>query len=75
MEEREAGRVWNKIISTCRSDVLMYMQAPCCTHPNIQWFNNTLIETSTEDIELRLCVDQPVIQEGSSLQVFELFVK
>ena len=27
----------------------------CCTHPNMPWFIKTLNETTTEDIELRLC--------------------
>ena len=25
-------------------------EAPCCTHPNMPWFNKTLNETTTEDI-------------------------
>ena len=27
----------------------------CCTHPNMPWFIKTLNETTTENIELRLC--------------------
>ena len=29
-------------------------EAPCCTHPNMPWFNKTLSEITTEDIELRV---------------------
>ena len=49
-------------------------EAPCCTHPNMPWFNKTLSETTTEDIELRLCGDQPTTNEDIPLQVIELFV-
>ena len=49
-------------------------EAPCCTRPNMPWFNKTLCETTTEDIELRVCGDQPVANEDTFLQVIELFV-
>ena len=49
-------------------------EAPCCTHPNMPWFNKTLSETTTEDIELRVCGDEPTTNEDTPLQVIELFV-
>ena len=49
--------------------------APCCTHPNMPWFNKTLSETTTEDIELRVCGDQLVNNEDTPLQVIEIFVR
>ena len=57
---------WTSVEYVNMSQRCPYVQAPCCTHPNIQWFNNTLNETTTEDIELRLCVDQHVIRERLS---------
>ena len=50
-------------------------EAPCCTHPNMPWFNKTLSETTTEDIELRLCGDMNIDEEDIPLQVIELFVR
>ena len=51
------------------------VEAPCCTHPNMPWFTKTLSETTTEDIQLRLCVDQPVTDdEEILLQLIELYV-
>ena len=50
-------------------------EAPCCTHPNMPWFNKTLSETTTEDIELRVCGDQHVSDEDTLLQMIELFVR
>ena len=50
-------------------------EAPCCTHPNMPWFNKTLNETTTEDIEVRMCGDQPTSNEDTPLQVIELYVQ
>ena len=30
-------------------------EGPCCTNPKMPWFIKTLNETTTEDIELRMC--------------------
>ena len=73
--------------SCCNYNVLFYNdslwdgqqclseEAPCCTHPNMPWFNKTLSETTTEDIELRVCGDQHVSDEDTLLQMIELFVR
>ena len=50
-------------------------EAPCCTHPNLPWFNKTLSETTTEDIELRVCGDYGITNEDTPLEVIELFVR
>ena len=50
------------------------VEAPCCTHPNMPWFNKTLSETTTEDIELRVCQDQSTGDEDTLLQVIELYI-
>ena len=50
-------------------------EASCCTpYPNLPWFTKTLDETTTEDIEVRLCQDQGIDDEDTLLQVTELFV-
>ena len=52
------------------------VEAPCCTHPNMPWFIKTLNETTTEDIELRVCGDQIANNdEDTPLEVIELFVR
>ena len=50
------------------------VEAPCCTHPNLPWFNKTLNGTTNEDIEVRVCGDQPTSNEDTPLQVIELYV-
>ena len=50
-------------------------EASCCTpHPNMPWFTKTLSETTTEDIEVRVCQDESTSNEDTLLQVIELFV-
>ena len=48
--------------------------APCCTHPNMPWFIKTLNETTTEDIELRVCGSAGIGAEDTPIKVIELFV-
>ena len=50
-------------------------EAPCCTHPNMPWFKKTLSETTTENIELRVCGDDGIDNEDTPLQVIKLFVR
>ena len=50
------------------------VEAPCCTHPNMPWFTKTLGETTTEDIQLRLCQDNSLDDEETLLQSFSLYV-
>ena len=50
------------------------LEAPCCTHPNMPWFKKTLSETTTEDIELRVCATQSSSSEDTPLELIELFV-
>ena len=49
-------------------------EAPCCTHPNMPWFNKALSEVTTENIELRVCGDTNVADEDSPLEMIELFI-
>ena len=51
------------------------LEASCCTHPNMPWFLKTLNETTTDDIELRVCANfQDSYCEDTPLQFVELFV-
>ena len=50
------------------------IEAPCCSHPNMPWFNKTLSEATTEDIELRVCSFQIFSSGSTPLELIELFV-
>ena len=56
------------------SSVMVHEEAPCCIHPNIPWFTKTLGETTTEDIQLRLCVSRENADEETLLQLISLYV-
>ena len=50
-------------------------EVPCCTHPNMPWFIKTRgNETTTEDIELRLCKFH-FSTGDTSLELIEVFVQ
>ena len=52
------------------------LEGPCCTHSNMPWFNKTLSETTTENIELRLCGDDsPTADEDVPIELIELYVQ
>ena len=50
------------------------VEAPCCTHPNMPWFTKTLNETTTEDIQLRLCNNEGIADEETLLQFIALYI-
>ena len=49
----------------------------CCDPPNLPWFHRTLDTSTTADLELRLCHDQPnqpSPEEDVAVELFELYV-
>ena len=47
----------------------------CCKHrPGQPWFCKELLEPTTEDIEVRLCVDQATEKEGVFLEAMQIYV-
>ena len=50
-------------------------ESPCCTNPKMPWFIKTLNETTTEDIELRVCGNEGYPDEDISLDIIELYIQ
>ena len=50
-------------------------ESTCCTDSNMPWFLKTLNETTTDNIELRVCSDQGLPDEGTPLDIIEIYVK
>ena len=50
-------------------------ESTCCTNLNMPWFLNTLDETTTDNIELRVCSDQGLPDEDTPVDIIELYVK
>ena len=50
-------------------------EGTCCTNPSLPWFDTALTETSNDDIELRLLFTRRNIDEGSPLDIIELYIR
>ena len=51
-------------------------EGPCCTNPKMPWFIKTFNETTTEDIELRMCgSEDPSNDEDTPLDIIELYIR
>ena len=49
-------------------------ESTCCTNPNMPWFLTTLNETTTDNIELRVCSNQGLPNEDTPLDIIEIYV-
>jgi len=47
----------------------------CCTFNSPPWFNVTLSPPTTDDIEVRICGDEPIGNEDTPIQLIKLYVK
>ena len=74
-----AGQKWQYVLYA--SDPLWDGQqcngneGPCCTNPKMPWFIKSLNETTTEDIELRVCGNQGRNDEDTPLDIIELYIR
>ena len=50
-------------------------QNTCCSFNNPPWFCKQLPQSTTDDIELRICSDQDVSNEDTPIEMFELYVQ
>ena len=50
-------------------------EGPCYTNPKMPWFIKTLNETTTEDIELRVCGSESPNNEDTPVDIIELYVQ
>ena len=46
----------------------------CCNPPNLPWFHRTLNTTTTEDLEVRWCRDEPASNEDIGVELLEIYV-
>ena len=50
-------------------------EAPCCNPPDLPWFCKELPEPTSDDLEVRICTDEPFSNEDVQLEVIELYVQ
>ena len=46
----------------------------CCSLNNPPWFLKQLPSTTTDDIEMRMCVDRDYVDEDTPIEIIELYV-
>ena len=51
------------------------VEAPCCENTNLPMFVKYLPDTTRDDIEVRLCVDEDLTNEDVRIELLELYVQ
>ena len=52
-----------------------YLETPCCTSPNMPWFVKSYNQSTTDDIELRMCTSEGYPDEATPVDIIELYVR
>ena len=52
-----------------------YLESSCCTSPNMPWFVKSLNQSTTDDIELRMCTSEGYPDESTPVDIIELYVR
>ena len=51
-----------------------YRETTCCTSPMMPWFVKPLNQSTTDDIELRMCTNEPYPDEGTPIDIVEIYI-
>ena len=51
------------------------LERTCCNPPNLPWFCKNLPEPTTDDLEFRLCGDQPLADEDVPIELIQLYIQ
>ena len=51
------------------------LERTCCNPPNLPWFCKNLPEPTTDDLEFRLCGDEPRTNEDVLIDLVELYIQ
>ena len=62
-----ADVLWDRLL--CRNN-----EVTCCDPPNIPWFCKTFPTPITENMEVRMCMDEGPYNENVALEFFELYI-
>ena len=47
----------------------------CCDPPNLPWFCNKLPQSTIDNLEVRICADQPNWDEGTPIDLVQLYIQ
>ena len=51
-----------------------HLESPCCTSPMMPWFVKPLNQSTTDDIELRMCTTEHFPDEATPVNIVELYI-
>ena len=51
------------------------LEVTCCNPPNLPWFCKTFPTPITDDLEVRICLDEAANNENVALEFFELYIQ
>ena len=51
------------------------LEHTCCNPPNLPWFCKNLPEPTTDDLEFRICADEPRTNEDIPIDLVELYIQ
>ena len=51
------------------------LERTCCDSPNLPWFCKELPEPTTDDLEFRMCGDEPRTNEDTPIDLVELYIQ
>ena len=50
------------------------LEAECCAAPGLPWFHKVFNAPTTDDIEMRVCIEQPTTNENVLISSYEIYV-
>ena len=78
----ESGNPLNAFSITFYSDDPLWdgegcggIEGHCCNVPGIPWLNKALNSPTTDDIELRVCGNEPISNEDTPISQYEIYIK
>ena len=51
------------------------LERTCCDPPNLPWFCKELPRSTTDDLELRICGDQVLVDEDTPIDLVQLYIQ
>ena len=51
------------------------LETGCCTNPDQPWFHQVLDTATSDDMEIRLCIDQDASVENILVSLYDVYVK
>ena len=52
-----------------------HLESPCCTSPMMPWFVKPLNQSTTDDIELRMCTNEEYSDEATPIDIVEIYIR